>query len=363
MKKTSLDILIPSYRVSEHHLLRMLNISKPASLKVRFVIVLDNPAVEISPNLKQRFAESDVVLIHNLENKGAPISRNIALEASNAEWVLFWDDDIIPNNKILFEYAFAVERKDYADGFVGPTNTPAPCNTFTSGILASDILTFWHLPRGYDQLSWGITANLLIRRDVVSDLRFLPIFPKNGGGEDIDFCLRVFTNTDNLINVIWQAEVLHEWWDNGRRSYTRFIRWAYGDSVLPSLFPRYRYYNFPNVVEFFMLCGMVALFLGKDCFFAAIGGGALGEFFVEWAKQVIIKKNYSPIIAFESSLVRASNDLGRFIAHVKNIRPIGFMERFDYFCDGKHVRHERIVAAFKFAAFVIFTWMIFYSNY
>ena len=43
MNKTTLDILIPSYRASERHLLAMLNIEKPASLDVRYVIVVDDP--------------------------------------------------------------------------------------------------------------------------------------------------------------------------------------------------------------------------------------------------------------------------------------------------------------------------------
>lgn len=361
MKKTTLDILIPSYRASERHLLGMLNIAKPASLDVRFVVVLDNPGADIAPGLARRLEESDAVLIRNPENMGAPVSRNIALDVAAAEWVLFWDDDIVPSAAILSEYAGAIEREKNATGFVGPTYTPAPCNTFTAGILASDILTFWHLPKGYEQVIWGITANLLIRRSAIGDIRFLPGFPKFGGGEDIDFCIRIVKSAGAPFNVVWKAEVSHEWWNNGKRSYMRFMRWAYGDSVLPSLFPGYRYYNFPNAMEFVILGGGVSvagLFFNHSpsvLLAATAGGAVLGEFFAEWAKQAVIKKNFSPVTAIESSLVRASNDLGRIAGHIKKIRPAGMMERFDYFGDGKHVRHEKIVAAIKFAAFMAFT--------
>jgi len=346
MKKVTLDILIPSYRASEPHLLGMLNIRKPASLEVRYVIVLDNSNANISPCLSRRLEEPDTILIRNPENKGAPISRNIALDAATAEWVLFWDDDIVPSPEILFEYAAAIGREGDAPGFIGPTCTPAPCNTFTAGVLASDILTFWHLPKGYDRLFWGVTANLLIRRHAIGNLRFLLVFPKCGGGEDIDFCIRVVKNAGRPFHVAWDAKVSHGWWNNGRRSYNRFMRWAYGDSVLSSLFPCYRYYNFPNIVEFVILgggAGGVAadFLLGESApvlLAAVIGGALLGEFFVEWAKQAVIKGNFSPVTAVESSLVRASNDLGRFAGHVKNIRLLGMMERFDYFCDGLEER-------------------------
>ena len=357
MKKTTLDILIPSHRASEFHLLRMLDVPKPDRLEVRFVIVLDNPEARVSPRLARRLERDDATLIRNAENLGASASRNAALDASAAEWALFWDDDVIPEDGILAEYAAAMSGDREAIGFVGPAVTPPPCNSFTRGLLASDILTFWHLPEGYQRLSWGITANLMVRRSAVGETRFLPTFPKRGGGEDIDFCLRVSGDAEAPFVVARSARVRHEWWGGGARDYTRFMRWAYGDSALPSLFPRHRYYNFPNVVEFAAASGVgaaCALALGKDggaFFMTMLAGALMGEALGEWGKQAALKGEFSPLTALESALVRASNDLGRFAAHAKKFRPAGMMERFDYFCDGKHLRFERVVAGVKFALF------------
>lgn len=357
MKKTTLDILIPSYRASEFHLLRMLDVRKPDCLDVRYVVVVDDPNAPLSRRLERRLERDDATLIRNAQNLGAAASRNIALDASTAEWVLFWDDDIIPENDILAEYAAALSRDGKAVGFVGPTIVPPSCNSFTKGVLASDLLTFWHLPKGYQQLPWGITANLMIRKSAVGGKRFLPIFPKRGGGEDIDFCLRISGDAGTPFVVAWDAKVHHGWWGNGARDYTRFMRWAYGDSVLPSLFPQYRYYSFPNVAEFAVIGGigaMCASVMGKDggaFLMAALGGAVIGEALGEWGKQAALKRKFSPITALESALVRAANDMGRFAAHAKKIRLAGVMERFDYLCDGVYPRYERIIAGVKFALF------------
>ena len=53
------------------------------------------------------------------------------------------------------------------------------------------MLTFFVLPTWRRHMLWGTTSNLMVRRDVAGDVRFSRKFPKHGGGEDIDFCLRV----------------------------------------------------------------------------------------------------------------------------------------------------------------------------
>ena len=37
-------------------------------------------------------------------------------------------------------------------------------------------------------IRWGVTANLLLRR--LPGIKFGDSFPKTGGGEDVDICLR-----------------------------------------------------------------------------------------------------------------------------------------------------------------------------
>lgn len=357
MTKETLDILIPSYRADEHYLLGMLNADVPDSLRARFIVVLDNPAARISGRLADRLREDDVTVIRNARNLGAPASRNIALDASSADWVLFWDDDIAPDKNTLYEFASLMRSNIDAPGFVAPAMMPPAHNSFTKGIDASDMLTFWRIPDGYEKIAWGVTANLMIRRAAIGRNRFALEFPKQGGGEDIDFCLRITKECGAPFAVARAAAVRHEWWSDGRRSYVRFMRWAYGDSVLPSMFPAHRYYNFPNMAEFILvgetLCGALWLAGGSGLACTVLAAGALlGEICGEWTKQWFCKRNSSFIIAAESSIVRCSNDIGRLFAHVRRLRLLSIMERFDYFCDKRHIRFERKIGAIKFSLFV-----------
>ena len=54
------------------------------------------------------------------------------------------------------------------------------------------------------------------------------------------------------------AAVRHGWWGDGRRSYTRFARWAWGDSRMPSMHPAWRYYCLPNLSETMLAEGAAA---------------------------------------------------------------------------------------------------------
>jgi hypothetical protein len=142
------------------------------------------------------------------------------------------------------------------------------------------------------QVPWAVTANMALRHtgDVKFDLRF----PPAGGGEDVDFCLRLagarrmvaLPKVGGMMdggahsalsplcgppctNQRWpahqraptcmrmhsihphapvcarhpttmraQASVTHPWWDGGARCYSRFFRWAWGDGELVDLWAR-----------------------------------------------------------------------------------------------------------------------------
>ncbi|CAG8850802.1 32163_t:CDS:1, partial [Racocetra persica] len=105
----------------------------------------------------------------------------------------------------------------------------------------------------------GVTANLLVRR-YKDNIKFNATFPKTGGGEDVDYCLQ---KSRFFIQNIQNGEgfrgtpsikVLHPWWNNGKRSYIRFAKWAFGDGQLIMMYPEYRYKdNFPNSAELLLL--------------------------------------------------------------------------------------------------------------
>ncbi len=368
MNASSIDIIIPSFRADPKYLIPIFNLDKPEDVEVRYFLILDNPEIKICDTLKELIEHDNIFVIQNETNLGASASRNKGIEEGTGDWLLFLDDDVTVNRDLLIKYINAItESESKVPGFVGVTEFPDSINSFTKGVNASDILTFFPLAEDEEEMTWGVTANLLFKREAVGNFRFQDeIFPKFGGGEDIDLCLNIVQQTGNRFKTIPEAKVAHPWWNDGKRSYTRFKRWAYGDSILPKFFPQYKYYNFPNVIEsliLFVVLGIAlsVLKLSPIPLFLCLGSVILGEILIEWMKIIKNKKIYSLITVLESVLIRTSNDLGRALGNIKRLNITGFMQRFDYFCDGKHIKNERIWAGLKTLSYSFFTFIFVYS--
>ena len=90
---TSIDVVIPSYRLKEKYLLPILQMEVPEGAEVHYIIVADNPEVKSPKRLLEKVDGERVKLIINPQNLGASESRNVGIENSTADWVLFLDDD------------------------------------------------------------------------------------------------------------------------------------------------------------------------------------------------------------------------------------------------------------------------------
>ena len=184
---TTIDVIIPSYRLQSEYLIPIIQMDIPQNVSVRYLIIADNPKTAIPANFKPFIDNETVILFQNKENLGSSLSRNVGLDNSKADWILFIDDDVKPDKQILHVYIQAIKSRPQEVGFFGETLFPPPKTFFAKGVIACDILTFFFLAGYYNQLKWAPTANVIIRRSAIGDSRFLAIFPKTGGGEDIDF--------------------------------------------------------------------------------------------------------------------------------------------------------------------------------
>lgn len=365
--KKSIDVIIPSYRLNIDFLLPILSLKKPKDWEIKYIIIADNPNLDIPKELDIFIENGILTIIENETNLGAPESRNKGLNKAKSEWIIFLDDDVIPNECIIFQYIQAIQNySNPYQGFVGVTRFPEPINSFTKGVISSDILTFFSLAESYEEMAWGVTANLMVRRNAIGNHRFSTIFPKFGGGEDIDICLDIMLQFNHKFKTISKATVNHPWWDNRFVAYKRFFRWAYGDSQLPKLHPEFRYFNFPNVIESIFLGTIIAAmfyFFTKNTIHIPLLVGIIsGEIMGEWIKLFFTKKEISILNAFESTVIRAFNDLGRVIGNLKRMRLNGFFERFDYFCDGRHLHTEKKWALLKFNFYVLFSILLYKIN-
>lgn len=364
-----LDIVIPSFRADVAVLNSIRSLSVPENMIRKIIVVLDDPLHPLPRELQDWSAFDDLTIIRNEVNLGASGARNRGIDAALSDWILFLDDDIYPEPDLLQVYAKSIERKGgEVPGFVGITRLPETVSSFTKGIVASDILTFFDLAEHRDNMPWGVTANLLIRRDAIGNHRFKSIFPKSGGGEDIDFCLEIVNSFGKNFSTEPNAVVHHPWWNNSSRTYRRFFRWAYGDSNLPALHPKHRWRNLPNTAELLTLCLLSVIPFSimyessPKLMILFISGVVLGEFFSEWIRLFLVKSITNPITAIESSCVRFSNDLGRIIAVLQSKRLWRLTERFDYAATGEWIWGERRLALLKLTCqtsfFALFWWLI-----
>ena len=361
----SIDVIIPSYRLQSEYLIPIIQMDIPFETNVRFLIIADNPNEKIPEDFLSLVDNQKVILFSNKENKGAHKSRNVGLDNSKADWVLFIDDDVNPSKNLILTYAEAIIRNPNEIGFFGETIFPKPKNNFTRGLIACDILTFFFIADYYKELKWAPTSNVIIKNTEIGNIRFKEIFPKNGGGEDIDFFLQIYDKTKKELQCLNNAKVYHNWWYNGKRNYIRFIRWSYGDTLLHTIFPQFTYYNFPNVIEsltfglFFssFFCIYTKSIIPLIIIFLGI---VIGEFLIEFIRMIMYKGLKMSVYAFEGTLVRASNDIGRlYMQTVRLKRIFGIFERFDHFCDRKHIKHQRIWAGIKFSSYIIITIIIY----
>ena len=357
----SIDVVVPSYRMDSEYLIPIINMKIPNEAKIRFLIICDNPNTQSPKDLEQYIDNINIILFRNLENLGSSKSRNVGIDNSKADWILFLDDDVKPNENLLCTYIKAINENKDDVGFFGETIFPPPKTIFTKGIIACDILTFFFLAGYYNQLKWAPTSNVIIKRSVIGNIRFREIFPKNGGGEDIDFFLHIFKNSKRELQCLKNAQVFHNWWYNQKRNYTRFIRWSYGDTLLHDMYPEYTYYNFPNIIESLLFGSIVSGIVSINektilPFFCIIFGILIGEVIIEFIRLITYKGVYQSLFTLEAVLIRASNDIGRLTMQLFKLkRPKGIFERFDHFCDGKHIKYQRIWAGTKFISYTLFT--------
>ena len=90
-------------------------------------------------------------------------------------------------------------------------------------------------------------------------------------------------------------------------------------------------------------------------------GICFGELLIEFIRLLIYKGIYESQFALEAVLIRASNDLGRLYMQFGKLKRIkGLFERFDHFCDGKHIKYQKIWAGIKFSSYIISSLLLYF---
>lgn len=252
----NIDIVVPSYHPTTEFLGHILAIQIPESITLQYYIVLDKNDEEILPNdfMDTWKSQKNVSFIHNQHNMGASGSRNVGLEAGSGEWVVFIDDDTIPDKKLLYGYLEEIEKdglQNQRPGYAGVVRLPASTNSFQAAVRGVGMIQFYDQALYKKTVTWAVTANMCVNRQRIGHLRFHEQFPKGGGGEDVAFGYDILKKTGSKLGCASRALTIHPWWQG--RSCTRFFRWGYGDSLVYALFPEYSEFRRPNYCEVSLL--------------------------------------------------------------------------------------------------------------
>ncbi|KXZ46233.1 hypothetical protein GPECTOR_45g103 [Gonium pectorale] len=281
---TTVDVLVPCGRANPGAIRRIVEacsrggddcghgddgLAAPPDYDVRFGCVVDaaDPA-HLPADLRAEIGRirdehvGRMRLRFNGANMGASCTRNRLMDESLAQILVLLDGDVEPLPGCVAAYVRAAREHPEAQGFVGPTFLPSAGSVWAHAVHMSDVTFFWSAPAnetirrrpdGSRYLPWAVTANLAVRNTAQ---RFNERFPRTGGGEDIDFCLRA---CPGWLLAVPQAACRHPIWGNGRPDITRFGRWAVGDGRLISMYPRLTYRAAPNACELLLPLLLLAL--------------------------------------------------------------------------------------------------------
>ncbi len=361
----SIDIVIPSFRLDERFILPLVALAKPPGWTFNYYIVVDNPNVVVAEGIQRLKDDGVITLIINETNRGASVSRNRGIEAGTGTWILFLDDDVKPDDQLLFHYVKAASDSPDAIGFIGLTDFPAPLNAFTQAVELSGPLTPFKIAKMTPEFPWGVTANMLFNRLSLGEARFSEDFPKNGGGEDLDLAAHISLKYQKKFRCVRDAKVIHPWWNAGKARYERFFRYGIGTAYLLPRFSDYVWYGFPNPVEslltFVIVYPLLGYAIGWMEGLAILMAIPIFEFFTQFLRAARAGV-FNLSVVWHMTIIRAANDWGILIGGLMQ-RKNTFMKRINAdFTAPSHFRlnRYRIVKLLLFLLlFIGIGWRIF----
>jgi glycosyltransferase involved in cell wall biosynthesis len=260
--KISIDVVIPSFRLDEKYILPVLQLKKPANADVRYYLVVDNPSIVPAASISSLVDNRQVFLKVNPQNLGSGLTRNNGLEMGDGDWILFLDDDVVAAPQLLEVYTEAAIKYPEEIGFIGLVNLPPPRTSYTRALLVSGALDIFSIAAEKPSFAWGATANMMIKRSAIGNVRFTGEIPRTGGGEEVDFFMKIRAqNGYRNYKTLPEAAVEHPWWNNERPNLRKQFLYGKGNSYLPDLNPQHTYYDFLNTPETLLIAGIVTLVL------------------------------------------------------------------------------------------------------
>lgn len=313
MNNRSINIVVPTFRLDEKVLLDIIRLPHPPGFTVNTFIISDNPSASIPESIRQLQEAGTIQLLVNDRNLGVSATRNRGIRSGNAKWILFLDDDVHPEKKLLLAYAAAIQKNEEAIGFAGVTLFPNPFNTATRALDIHGATGSFTLPLHSSTVIWSPTANLMLNREKMDSGLFDESLVT---AEDIDFLVRNSLLFNSRYISVPEAIVHHPWWNNGKVQTKRMLSYGTGASQIAVKDPirKYTYTDFTNTSEtlpLLLLLFPFALAAGYGCItIALLLIIPLAEFITNWVRGIIKGKTYSLAIAWHLFWIKNCYEFG-----------------------------------------------------
>jgi GT2 family glycosyltransferase len=334
----TIDILVPMHRVNIVFIKKLLHLNSDHTFDHRICVCIDNFLYD---DTRRKLVElesqhPEILRIRvNATNIGASETRNRLFSESHSDYCIFLDDDVLPHPDLLLEYARAFRKHPCAAGFVGLSEHPRDERFWTDGIHANS-LYFWHIATNQPDgpVPWGVTANLAVRWN--DRVKFDPRFPKSGGGEDVDFCLRI----DGYFMPVPKAIIVHPWRNSAWQMYRRMFQWAVGDSMLNEKYgSRMTFRTLPSLPELLIFWVVIS----PGTIWIPVMAETMTYYFTEFALHPMIHGQRSHpmfanmfigrqiIVLFFGCIARNASFMGQAYGHLSRRAPAHLTTRFDWF--------------------------------
>ena len=343
-----IDVIVPTFRCDTRTLKLLCSLGCERSASIHTTIVVDRPDTPNKNDILRlaSYQPDRTVRIHVMEvNSGASNARNAGLWQSFGDHAILLDDDVTPEAGLVDAYLGAIERHPGAAAYVGVTKLPVPQNLIQHAMAACRICYFYGVAEEQANPAWGVTANLCIPART-NPISFSRRYPKTGGGEDVDFCIRAQQCFGPCVATPG-ARVLHPYWDNPVK---QVIGWASGDVLCLDALPHSTFRAPPNWVEVALVCALAGRF--ELCLLAAVVEAAMlaPRFFYNAPRQNRVT------ISLIATLPPMVQDVQRLYSKIVRLRWTHLCLHFDWMNGaGHHATEKRLSIIGKGFAFALAT--------
>jgi GT2 family glycosyltransferase len=247
--RIDVSIIVVTFRDRDNVLRLLSSIERHADLPREVIVVDDASGDGTVEAIRKRFPE--VRVIERVRNEGLIAGRNEALPHARGRFVLMLDSDTELRPAAISRLAARL-AEDETIGLVGPRligpdgELQLSCRRFPPLLIPflrrgpyarlnpNPRVHRWHMMMDFDHASqrpvvWLSGAAQMWRRELIGTLGTYDAHVSSYGGEDLDWCLRVW-DSGLQVHYVPHAEVLHRWQQVTRRSaYGRQSRRALRD--------------------------------------------------------------------------------------------------------------------------------------